>query len=103
MKPATTVLFLIAAAIGLLSQASLPKLTDAQKLEIRNAQVDFFQAKTAMEATREFQQFQGAQNKLNEIVLRVQKDAKVDQSKYRLEQSLEFSEIPQPKPAEKKP
>jgi len=97
-------LFLVAAVIGLLAQEKTPKLTDSQKLEIRTAQVEFFQAKTTLESTQQYQAFQQAQVKLNEVVRRVQKDAGVDPAKFTLQPSLEFEAVPQkPEPPKEKP
>jgi hypothetical protein len=71
-----------------------PILTDAQKLEIRNAQVDWMNAKSILEGTPQYKMFAEKQEKLNEVVARAQ--AGVDQSKFKLEPTLEFSEIKQP-------
>ena len=96
-------LFIIACAIGLLSQSVTPKLTEAQKLEIRTAQVEFFQAKTNLEATPVFKQFESAQAKLNQTVQKVLAESKVDQKEFQLGNDLEFTAVPKPpKPAEKK-
>ena len=86
---------------ALLSRAqdkpSVPKLTDAQKLEIRNAQVEMFQAKTVLESTPQFQAFQRAQSHLNDTSLRIQRESKVDATKWTLGQDLEYTAVPQPK------
>lgn len=77
-----------------------PVLTDKQKLEIRNAQVDWLNAKGVMENSPAYKEFMHRQDLLNEAVARAQ--AGVDQSKFKLEPTLEFTEIPQPKFTEKK-
>ncbi len=103
-KPVFWLLFLIACAIGLLSQAKdlKPKLTDQQKLEIRSAQVQFYQAKEVLEQTPQFKAFQNAQNQLNETALRIQREAKVDPAKFTLGQDLEYITVPDPAKPEKK-
>ena len=102
-KPLGFALFIIACAIGLLSESKVPKLTDAQKLEIRTEQVAFLQAKDAMESTPQFKQFQDAQSKLNQSVQRIMAEAKVNQSEYTLGPDLEFTAVPKPPaPPEKK-
>ncbi len=73
-----------------------PKLTADQKLEITRAQVAVYQAKEVLESTPQFKAFQNAQNNLNETALRVQRESKVDPTKYTLGQDLEFSPVPQP-------
>lgn len=100
-KPVGFLLFLISCAIGLLSQQP-PHLTDQQKLKIRNAQIDFFSAKTNMEQTREWQQFQMARAKVDEVVQEMVKESGVDQKQFRLQENLEFTSIAPP-PAPPKP
>jgi len=73
-----------------------PKLTDAQKLEITRAQVAVYQAKEVLESTPQFKAFQNAQNNLNETALRIQRESKVDPTKFSLGQDLEFVAVPQP-------
>ena len=91
------VIFLVSFAV-LWSQEKkdVPVLTDAQKLEIRNAQVEMFQAKSVLETTPQFKAFLAAQEKMNEIALRVQREAKVDPTKFQLGQDLNFIAAPQP-------
>lgn len=79
-----------------------PTLTDKQKLEIRNAQVDWLNSKQTLEALPQYQQFVSQQQKLNEIVARVQRESGADPTKFQLQPTLEFTEIPQPKVTEKK-
>lgn len=103
-KPVGFLLFLISCAIGLLSQQP-PHLTDQQKLKIRSAQVDFFQAKTNLEQTPQYQQFQMAQAKVNQVVQEVLKESGVSQKDFRLGEDLEFLAIapPSPKPEPSSP
>jgi len=104
-KPVLWLLFLMACAIGLLSQSKdvKPKLTDQQKLEIRSAQVQLYQAKEVLEATPQFKAFRNAQNHLDETALRIQRESKVDPAKFTLGQDLEYVAVPEPaKPPEKK-
>ena len=75
---------------------SVPKLTDAQKLEIRTAQVEMFQAKSVLETTPQFKAFLAAQENMNQVALKVQREAKVDPSKFQLGQDLNFTAVPQP-------
>jgi hypothetical protein len=77
-------------------KSAVPVLTDAQKLEIRTAQVEMFQAKSVLESTPQYKAFLNAQEKMNEIALRVQREAKVDPSKFQLGQDLNFTAVPQP-------
>jgi len=83
-----------------------PHLTDAQKLEIRNAQIAFFQAQAELQASPVYQQFQKAQQHLNETAQKVTKEAGVDPAKFSLGPDLEFTPTSQkpepPKLQEKK-
>ena len=103
-KPVLWFLFLMACAIGLLSQSKdvKPKLTDQQKLEIRSAQVQLYQAKEVLESTPQFKAFQQAQGRLNETALRIQRESKVDPAKFTLGQDLEYVAVPEPAKPEKK-
>ncbi len=82
-----------------------PVLTAEQKLEIRTAQVQMFQAKSVLESTPQYQAFVQAQNKMNEIALRIQRASGADPQKWQFTQDLDYVAIPQPepvKPTEKK-
>ncbi len=72
-----------------------PVLTDAQKLEIREAQVEMFQAKSVLETTPQFKAFLAAQEKMNQVALKVQREAHVDPAKFQLGQDLNFTAVPQ--------
>lgn len=85
------------------AQSSGPELTDAQKLKIRNAQVEFFTAKSNLEQTPQFQQMNTAQAKLNDVVQEVMKEAKLSQSDFQLQNDLTLKDIRPPKPEEKPP
>jgi hypothetical protein len=106
MKPIFYVLwlpFLMASALWLSSQSKdvKPTLTDQQKLEIRSAQVQLYQAKEVLESTPQFKAFQNAQNHLNETALRIQRESKVDPKQWTLGQDLEYVAVPQPAPEKK--
>ncbi len=90
-KPVLWILFLIACAIGLLSQSKdlKPKLTDQQKLELRTSQVKMFQAKSILESTPQFKVFAAAQDQMNELGLKVQREIGCLPPKWVFTQELE--------------
>jgi hypothetical protein len=65
-------------------QSNSPALSESQKLEIRNAQVEYFAAKSVLESSPAYQAVQNAQAKLNETVRRIQKDTGCEPPKYQL-------------------
>jgi len=93
---AIAVMFIIVGIDRAVFGQDKPKLTSEQKLEITRAQVAVYQAKEVLEQTPQFKAFQNAQNNLNETALRVQRESKVDPTKYTLGQDLEFTPVPQP-------
>ncbi len=84
------IVFSVWYAFGQEKKDSAPKLTDVQKLEIREAQVSLYQAKEVLESTPQFKAFQEAQNHLNETALRIQRESKVDPKQWTLGQDLEY-------------
>ncbi len=104
-KPVLWILFLIACAIGLLSQSKdlKPKLTDQQKLELRSAQVQLYQAKEVLESTPQFRAFMQTQSNMNEVSLRIQREIGCVPPKWQFTQELECVAVPaQNPPPEKK-
>jgi hypothetical protein len=96
---------LTAAFLALFGQAgkpvppsSDPTLTEKQKLEIRNAQVEYFAAKSVLESSPAYQTLQNAQSKLNETVRRIQKDTGCEPPKYQLGGDLACTAAPPPAP-----
>lgn len=83
MKTALLLLAMIAAADG-----PVPKLTDAQKLEVRNAQIEVLQTKNA---------YDQAQARLNGVIAKVEQEAKIDPAKFVLRNDLEFAPVEAPK------
>jgi len=73
-----------------------PTLTAEQKLEIRTAQVEMFQAKTVLESTPQYQAFVQAQNNMNQVALRIQRASCADPAKWQFTQDLEYVAVPQP-------
>lgn len=75
-----------------------PKLTPAQKLPIRDAQVSTLQAYQAVQATPQWQEYQKAQTALQQAVAQAYKESGVDQGKWQLSPDLEFVQVPQAQP-----
>ena len=71
-----------------------PVITEKQKLEIRTAQVAVYQAKEVLEQTPQFHSFMATQNQMNEISLRVQREAGCVPPKWQFTQGLECLEVP---------
>ena len=80
-----------------------PKLSDSGKLKIRNAQVEFLTAQSAVQNSQEYKNLQTAQAALNATVADVMKDEKIDQAKYRLDEKLNLTSIAPPPPSAKAP
>src|SRR5262249_47054737 len=85
------VLFVMVTAPLIVSQiqkatepSPLPKLSDAQKLELRTAQVELLQANQALQKTAEFQAAQAAQVKFMQAIQKAYKDVGADQAKFSL-------------------
>jgi len=103
------ILFLLALVVTIFARAEdakAPSLTDAQKLSIRSAQVEYLSAQQAAQSTPQYQAMVAAQAKLNDAVHKALKDAGIDQSKFQLQSDLTLVEFhpspPPPKPTEKK-
>lgn len=71
-----------------------PHLTDAQKLAIRSAQVEMFQAKTVLESTAQFKAFVMAQDKMNGIALQAQRESGCVPPDWQFTQELECAALP---------
>ena len=74
-----------------------PVLTAEQKLEIRNAQVVMFQAKRALESTPQYKAFVEAQDKMNQVALRIERESGADPKKWQFTQDLEYVPVPEKK------
>ena len=70
--------------------SSVPHLTDAQKLTVRNAQVELQRAYIAVSATKPFQDYQAALAGFNAAIEAAEKAENVDGKKWLLNDSLEF-------------
>jgi len=103
-KPVLWFLFLMACAIGLLSQAKdiQPKANDQQKLELRTKQVTLYKSKEVLEQTDQFRAFQYNQNDLNQSALRIQREIGCVPPKWQFTQDLECITVPEPAKPEKK-
>lgn len=75
-----------------------PALTADQKLEIRNAQVEAFQAKTMLESTPQYKAFVSAQDQMNQVALKVQRDSGCVPPDWQFTQNLECVAVPKPEP-----
>lgn len=78
-----------------------PALTADQKLEIRTAQVEAFQAKTMLESTPQYKAFVSAQDQMNQIALKVQRDSGCIPPDWQFTQNLECVAVPKPVPEKK--
>ena len=94
---ATATLFALFGAAD--KPAEPPKLTEAQKLEIRNAQVDFFSTQSQLQSSPQYAAFQKAQRDLESIVQKVLKEVGADPKKFTLQPDLTFTAVPQPSPS----
>jgi hypothetical protein len=74
--------------------AAAPQLSAAQKLEIRDAQLAFYDAKAALEQTPQYQQMNQTQTILSSIVQKVLKEAGVDTATYQLQNDLTLVKAP---------
>jgi len=97
-------LVLIGMFIGacLHAQSGPPKLSDAEKVEIRNAQVEMYNAKARLDQSQEAAAFQQAQSHLTDVVNRVLKNEKIDAQKWQLQMDLSFKELHPEKPSQTK-
>lgn len=78
-----------------------PALTADQKLEIRTAQVEAFQAKTMLESTPQYKAFVSAQDEMNQVALKVQRDSGCVPPDWQFTQNLECVAVPKPAPEKK--
>lgn len=77
-------------------KADPPHLTDAQKLVIRSAQVEMFQAKTMLESTPQYKAFVAAQDKMNNAALQVERESGCVPPDWQFTQELECRAVPKP-------
>ena len=70
------------------AQESNPKLSEAEKLEIRDAQVDLLNAQQAVQQSQPYQAMMTAQTTLNDALAKIMKAKNLDPAKYTLDGKL---------------
>ena len=85
--------------VGCSASPVKPRVSEADKLVIRSAQVELLQAQQAVQASAQYQAMQAAQAKLNAAVADAYTKAKVLQTEWGMNEQLEFVEQPKPVPA----
>ena len=75
-----------------------PSLTPAEKLEIREAQVQLLSAQQSLEQSPAYTAVNSARDHMNDVLQKVVKDEKVETTKWQLDNDLNFVPVGGAKP-----